>query len=118
MSDTVAKVEATTPLSQWERVADIFIAPSKTFNDILRSSNWWLPWVLAVLVTLGFGVAIQQKVGWDKTYGTILLQSSQAEQDRVAQLPADQQIRQKAIGAAFVKYIFWVTPVLGLLFAA
>lgn len=118
MSDTIAKVEATTPLSQWERVVDIFVAPSKTFNDILRSSSWWLPWLLGVLVTLGFGLAIQQKVGWEKTYATILLQSSQAEQDRVAQLPPDQQVRQKAIAAAFVKYIFWATPVLALLFAA
>jgi hypothetical protein len=118
MSDTVANVEASAPLNQWERVVDIFIAPSKTFNDILRSANWWLPWLLGVLVTLGFGLAIQQRVEWDKAYGNILLQSSQAEQDRVSQLPPDQQVRQKAIGAAFVKYIFWATPVLGLLFAA
>lgn len=118
MSDTVANVEASAPLNQWERVVDIFIAPSKTFNDILRSSNWWLPWLLGVLVTLGFGLAIQQKVGWDKTYGNILLQSSQEQQDRLAQLPADQQAKQKAIGASFVKYIFWATPVLGLVFAA
>ncbi len=118
MSDTVAKAETSTPLSQVERVVDTFIAPSKTFNDILRDSSWWLPWLLGVLVTLSFGFAIQQKIGWDKTYGNILLQSSQAQQDRLSQLPADQQARQKAIGAAFVKYIFWGTPVLGLLFAA
>jgi Yip1 domain len=118
MSDTVAKVEATTPLSQAERVVDIFVAPSKTFNDLLRSTSWWLPWLLGVLVTLGFGLAIQQKVGWDKTYATILLQGSQDQQDRLSQLPPDQQVKQKAIGAAFVKYIFWLTPVLALLFAA
>lgn len=118
MSATVANAEASTPLSQVERVVDTFIAPSKTFNDILRSSSWWLPWLLGVLVTLGFGLAIQQKIGWDKTYGNILLQGSQAQQDRMSQLPADQQAKQKAIGAAFVKYIFWATPVLGLLFAA
>jgi hypothetical protein len=118
MSDTVTKVEATTPLSQAERVVDIFVAPSKTFNDLLRSTSWWLPWLLGVLVTLGFGLAIQQKVGWDKTYATILLQGSQDQQDRLSQLPPDQQVKQKAIGAAFVKYIFWLTPVLALLFAA
>src|ERR1700723_1980676 len=117
MSDTLANVEASAPLSQWERVVDIFVAPSKTFNDILRSSNWWLPWLLGVLVTLGFGLAIQQKVGWDKTYGNILLQSPQAQQDRLAQLPPDQQARQKAIGASFVKYIFWFTPILILVYA-
>jgi hypothetical protein len=118
MSDTVANAEVSKPLSQVERVVDTFIAPSKTFHDILRSSSWWLPWLLGVLVTLGFGLAIQQKVGWDKAYATILLHSPQAQQDRLAQLPPDQQARQKAIGASFVKYIFWSTPLLGLLFAA
>jgi hypothetical protein len=114
MSDT----EASKPLSQVERVVDTFIAPAKTFHDILRDSSWWLPWLLGVLVTLGFGLAIQQKSGWDKTYNNILLQSPQAQQDRLAQLPPDQQARQKAIGASFVKYIFWTTPVLILVYAA
>src|SRR5271169_3606035 len=107
MSNTVANAEASAPLGQVERVVDTFIAPSKTFHDILRDSSWWLPWLLGVLVTLGFGFAIQQKIGWDKTYANILLQSSQSQQDRLAQLPADQQARQKAIGASFVKYVFW-----------
>jgi hypothetical protein len=118
VSDIVANAEASAPLSQVERVVDTFIAPLKTFNDILRSSSWWLPWLLGVLVTLGFGLAIQQKVGWDKTYSNILLQSSQAQLDRLSQLPGDQQAKQKAIGASVVQYIFWATPVLSLLFAA
>jgi hypothetical protein len=118
MSDTVANAEAIKPLSQVERVLDTFIAPSKTFNDILRSTSWWLPWLLGVLVTLGFGAAIQQKIGWEKTYANILLHSPQAQQDRLAQLPPDQQAKQKAIGASFVEYIFWGTPILALLFAA
>jgi hypothetical protein len=118
MPDAVAKAEATKPLSQAERVVDAFIAPTKTFTDILRDRSWWLPWLLGVLVTLGFGFAVQQKIGWDKTYNNILLQGSQSQQDRLAQLPPAEQVRQKAIGAAFVKYIFWTTPVLGLLFAA
>jgi hypothetical protein len=118
MSDTAANPEAFTPLSEVERVVDTFVAPSKTFNDILRSSSWWLPWLLGALVPLGFSVAIQQKVGWDKTYSNILRQSSQTQQDRIAQLPPDQQARQKAIAASFTKYVVWASPVLGLLFAA
>ena len=118
MPDTVANAEASTPLSQVERVIDIFVAPSKTFHDILRSSSWWLPWLLGVLVTLGYSAAIQQKIGWDKTYSNILQHSSEAQQERFAQLPPDQQARQKAIAASFTKYIVWASPVLGLLFAA
>jgi hypothetical protein len=118
MSDAVANTEAAKPLSQVERVIDTFIAPTKTFQDILRDSSWWMPWLLGVVLTLGFGLAVQQKIGWDKTYNNILLQSPQSQQDRLAQLPPAEQARQKAIGAAFVKYIFWTTPILGLLFAA
>jgi hypothetical protein len=118
MSDTVANVEGLKPLSQVERVVDIFTIPSRTFTDILRDASWWLPWLLSVLVTLGFGLAIQQKVGWDKAYANILLHSPQAQQDRMAQLPPDQQAKQKAVGAAFVKYIFWGTPILSLIFSA
>ncbi|HXP10155.1 MAG TPA: YIP1 family protein [Acidobacteriaceae bacterium] len=118
MSDAVANAEAAKPLSQVERVVDTFIAPTKTFQDILRDPSWWMPWLLGVVLTLGFGLAVQQKIGWDKTYNNILLQSPQSQQDRLAQLPPAEQARQKAIGASFVKYIFWATPILGLLFAA
>jgi hypothetical protein len=118
MSDTVANAQASLPLSQVERVIDTFVAPSKTFHDILRSASWWLPWLLGVLVTLGFSAAIQQQIGWDKTYSNILQHSSEAQQERLAQLPADQQARQKAIATSFTKYIVWASPVLGLLFAA
>jgi Yip1 domain len=117
VADNIANAQEPTPLSQSERVIDVFIAPSKTFNDILRDCSWWLPWLIGVVITFGFGMAIQQKIGWDKTYNTILQQGSQAQLDRMSQLPPDQLAHQKAIGAAFVKYIFWGTPVLGLLFA-
>jgi Yip1 domain len=112
LSDAVAKAETSPGLSQGERVIDTFIAPTKTFTDILRDQSWWLPWLLGVVVTLGFGMAIQQKIGWDKTYNNILSQSSQSQH------PPAEQARQKAIGASFVRYVFWATPVLALLFAA
>ena len=118
MSDTVANAQPSIPLNQMERVIDTFVAPSKTFHDLLRSASWWLPWLLGVLVTLGFSATIQQQIGWDKTYSNILQHSSETQQERLAQLPADQQARQKAIATSFTKYIVWASPVLGLLFAA
>jgi hypothetical protein len=118
MLDTATHAEASAPLSQMERVIDTFIAPSKTFHDILRNASWWLPWLLGAIVTLGFSAAVQQKIGWDKTYSNILQHSSEGQQERFAQLSPDQQARQKAVAASFTKYIVWVSPVLGLLFAA
>jgi hypothetical protein len=118
MSDVAANAEASRPLSQVERVVDIFVAPSKTFQDILRDSSWWLPWLLGALVTLGYSAAIQQKIGWDKTYSNILQHSSEAQQERFAQLTPEQQAKQKAVASAFTKYIVWASPLLGLLFTA
>jgi hypothetical protein len=118
MPDTVVNPTASRPLSEVERVADTFIAPTKTFNDILRSASWWLPWLLGIVVTLGYSAAIQQKIGWEKAYANILLQSSETQQARFAQMPPDQQARQKAIAAAVTKYIVWASPLIGLLFAA
>jgi hypothetical protein len=51
------------PLSQVERVVDTFIAPSKTFTDLLRSASWWLPAVLVILFGAGAIYTATAKVG-------------------------------------------------------
>ena len=51
------------PLSQAERVADTFIAPSKTFRDLHRSTSWWLPCVLVLLMSAVFSAVAVKKVG-------------------------------------------------------
>lgn len=117
MSDAVAQPEASAaPLSQVQRVVDTFSAPSKTFTDVKRSASWWLPWLIGVVVTIIFGVVVQQKIGWDKAYQNVLKQSP-AQQQRVEGLPADQQARTMQVGANITKYTFWLTPVLALIVA-
>jgi len=117
MADAIAQPEASAaPLNQVQRVIDAFAAPSKTFIDVKRSASWWLPWLIGVVVTLIFGVVVQQKIGWDKAYQNVLKQSP-AQQQRVEGLPADQQARTMQVGANITKYTFWLTPVLGLIVA-
>jgi hypothetical protein len=117
MTEAVIQPESSAaPLSQGQRFIDTFIAPSKTFTDILRNSSWWLPWLVGIVVSLSLGMAIQQKIGWDRVYDNILHQNA-AQQQRIEQLSADQQVRAKAMGANFTKIIFWCSPVLGLVFA-
>lgn len=117
MPDAVVQPEASVaPLSQVERVMDTFVAPSKTFTDILRSSSWWMPWLIGVIVTLALGFAIQQKIGWDKAYQNIMKQTP-AQMQKIESLPADQQARAMALGTAITKYSFWATPALALLIA-
>ena len=53
-------------LSQGERVIDTFVAPSKTFTDILRSQSWWLPFLIIIVVGYGFVFAVEKKVGWEQ----------------------------------------------------
>ena len=106
MAEAVIQPEASAPpLNEVQRVVDAFVAPSKTFTDIRRSASWWMPYVIGVIVTLIFGVVVQQKIGWDKTYQNMLKQSP-AQQQRIEQAPADQQARAMQLGANITKYTF------------
>jgi hypothetical protein len=54
-----------TGLTQWQRVGDAFVAPSKTFEDIQRGNHsWWLPYLISVLLMYVLFAAITMKVGW------------------------------------------------------
>lgn len=117
MPEAIAQPEASTqPLSQVARVVDTFIAPTKTFRDIQRSANWLLPYIIAVVVTLGLGFSVQQKIGWQQTYQNMLKQSPKQAQ-RIEQLPADQQARAVTMGQNIMKYTFWATPIFALILA-
>jgi hypothetical protein len=93
-------------LSQVERVVDTFVAPSKTFRDILRSTSWWLPFLLLVVVTMGSTYAIDQKIGFDRVAEQSVTQSSTTEA-QMASMPADQRavaIHRIAVGQKFGSY--------------
>ncbi len=52
-------------LSQWQRVTNMFMAPSKTFEDIKRGNrNWWLPFAITVLTGAFLYGAITTQVTW------------------------------------------------------
>lgn len=117
MPEAVVQPEASeASLSQTQRVVDTFVAPSKTFTDILRSSSWWLPWIIGAVIALGLGFAIQQKIGWDHAYQNMMHQSPK-QMARIQSLTADQQARAMTMGANFTKMGYWATPLIALLFA-
>jgi hypothetical protein len=113
MAEAVIQPEAP-PLNEVERLVDAFVAPSKTFTDIRRSASWWLPWILSVIITVAFGVVVQQKITWAKVYDNTLKQSPK-QMERLEQQPADAQVKARVIGANVTKYIFFSFPVLGIL---
>lgn len=66
MSETTVESGAqATGLSQWQRVANTFTAPAKTFEDIKRGNrSWWLPLIITVLSFAVFYGAVTTEVTW------------------------------------------------------
>jgi hypothetical protein len=88
-------------LSQVERVVDAFVAPTKTFTDILRSASWWLPFLLLVLVTLGTTVVVDKQVGFERVAENQIRQNPKQEES-MASLTAEQRAaRMQSIGKGY-----------------
>jgi hypothetical protein len=120
MSDgvVVAEGQAAGPgLSQVERVVDTFIAPTKTFTDILRNQSWWLPFLLIVVISWGVTFAVTSQVGWERVVEN-QIQSSPKQQDAMSSLTPEQRtarVHGMSVGYKYTSYAF---PVLILIFAA
>lgn len=112
MSDPVVQpVAVQAPgLSQWQRVADTFTAPSKTFEDIKRGNqSWWLPFVLFIVIGTALWGVVGAKVGWDTVFENNLRMSPKTA-ERMESLPADQQLQQKRIGVMSQRIIWAIAP--------
>lgn len=119
MSDetVVGGQAASTGLSQIERVVDVFIAPSKTFTDILRSRSVWFPILLTIIFSLAVAVTMQKRVGFDQMYQTSLAQRP-AQQAQMDSLPPDQRAARMRAGVGITEGITYGYWALGLIFAA
>src|ERR1700730_11927265 len=96
--------QETAPLSEVQRVVNVFIAPSKTFTDLRRSASWWLPFLISVIVSTIFVYVGDQKVGFRKiTENTLQTQPKQAEQ--LEKLPPDQREAQMRGRTVATKWI-------------
>jgi hypothetical protein len=112
MTEAIAVPEGP-QLSQIERVVDTFVAPSKTFTDILRSSSCWLPLVILAVMSVIFSYAVDKKVGFD-TVAQQQLEKMPAQAAQVdAMAPADKArvIHARAVTTKVMSYGF-VVPIL------
>jgi hypothetical protein len=116
MSDVVPET-TTAPLSEGQRIIDTFVAPSKTFTDLLRKSSWWGPLVIMIVVSVAFSFTVQTKVGWERVMENNIHQSPKQE-ERFAQMPPDQVATAKSVGAKITGIVTYCFPVLILLFTA
>ena len=116
MSD-VAAVEgrsARPGLGQAERVVDTFIAPTKTFTDVLRDSSWWLPYLIGSVVGLAFAYVILHKIGLPTLVDGVIRNSKMLE-DQIANATPD--VAAKIRGRIESNFkISYAAPVIGLVF--
>lgn len=98
-------------LSQIERVVDVFVAPSKTFTDILRNTSWWLPCILMVLGSLASAYVVQKQVGFARVNEN-QIHSSPKQEDAMNQMTPEERASRMAIGAKITGYISYGIPVL------
>jgi hypothetical protein len=104
MDEVAAVVEETTGLSQMERVVNVFVAPAKTFRDILRSSSWWLPFLLMLVSSIATAFVVQRQVGFAQAYENQVRMSPNT-QERLANLTPEQRVQSDKISVAITKYI-------------
>ncbi len=104
-------------LSEVQRVTDTFVAPSKTFADILRSASWWLPFVLLAIVSVATTLVVDRQVGFARVAeNQIHLNSKQADQFDAQ--PAEVKVAALHRAAGISRYIAYGFPVLVLAFLA
>lgn len=96
-------------LSEPERIANTFFAPSKTFNDLRRSAAWWGPFVVLAVMSLLFVVVVDQKVTFRKVVENQIQLSPKAA-DRIEKMPpADRErtMQQQTKVTQFISYGYW-----------
>jgi len=108
MSDGVM-VESGQPMSQGMRVVNTFVAPSKTFMDILKSANCWLPILLTLIVGVGFSYAVDKKVGFEAVTETRVAQSEMAQERWQQATPVQRAMQVKV--TRIISYAF-IVPIL------
>jgi hypothetical protein len=99
-------------LSQWQRVAYTFSAPSKTFADIKHGNkSWWLPFIIMILIGYVLFAAITVKIGWAQVAENTIRFDAKAE-ERMAQAPASQREMMMKFTQYGIEGSFAASPVL------
>lgn len=53
-------------MGEFARLAGVLTDPKPAFADILIRPRWWVPLVLAVVLTIVYTAAFSQRVGWER----------------------------------------------------
>jgi hypothetical protein len=110
--------EPTVGLSQWQRVADTFAAPSKTFEDIKRGNkSWWMPLLILAVVGYIFFAVIYSMIGMPQVVDNQVRLDPKAT-ERMAQATPEQREMGAKISLYITEGIFIASPLMLMLIAA
>lgn len=96
-------------LSPVERIVDTFVAPTKTFTDILRNTSWWLPCVLVIVFAAVYAFTAVKKVGLPSMADNMI-----HTMPKIEDMMASDKTQAAAIHARFEKQLsssFYTTPI-------
>src|SRR5437763_6490752 len=96
------------PLSEVQRILNVFFSPSKTFTDLRRNASWWGPFLLVVIVSVIYVSVVDQKVGFRKTVEN-QLRAQPKQSDQLEKMQPDDReknMRARTAGAKYVSYGF------------
>jgi hypothetical protein len=114
LSPAVPEMNQQPGLSEPQRIINVFVAPSKTFADIRRSSRWWVPFLLSSLFAYALVFTVGQKVGWEQvTENQIKLNPKAVE--RMDQLSPEDRAKRMSLSVTITKVISYAIPVVVLL---
>jgi Yip1 domain len=116
--ETQSAAEASPGLSQWQRVSNIFSAPSKTFADIKRGHrSWWLPFVIMVLVGYIFFAVVDLKIGMQQVVDN-QIHLNPKQEEKLAEAPPAQREMSVKISRYVTEGVFIANPALVLIVIA
>jgi cell division protein FtsB len=97
-------------LSQWQRITNIFTAPSKTFEDIEHGHrSWWMPFVIMAFVGYIFFAAVALKIGMQQVVDN-QIHLNPAQEEKMAQATPEQRELTAKISLYVTEGVFIANP--------
>jgi len=98
-------------LTQWQRVANTFTAPSKTFEDIKNGNrSWWLPLIIYTVAAYMLFAVVYTRIGMQQVVDNQIHLSPSSEA-RLAQATPEQRETSNKISVGFTEAAFIANPV-------
>ncbi len=98
-------------LTQWQRVANTFMAPSKTFEDIKNGHrSWWLPLIIFTVSAYILFAVVVTRIGIQQVVDNQIHLSPKSE-ERLAQANPEQRETSNKISVGITEAAFIANPI-------